>query len=76
MSGNVGEWCWDWYDDINTPSITASTPDTGASSGSSRVFRGGSWNFGADDCSVASRDGRNPDDLGNDTGFRVVRTAQ
>ncbi len=38
MSGNVIEWCYDWYDTVNS-----STADTGASSCSYRVKRGGSW---------------------------------
>jgi hypothetical protein len=40
MSGNVCEWCWDRY---GTYSSEAQTDPVGASSGSSRVARGGSW---------------------------------
>ncbi|SEQ84819.1 Formylglycine-generating enzyme, required for sulfatase activity, contains SUMF1/FGE domain [Treponema bryantii] len=76
MSGNVWEWCWDWYDNENTPSIISSTPATGVTSGSSRVVRGGSWNVVAEYCSVADRCYDHPDDRFDRLGFRVVRSAQ
>lgn len=70
MSGNVFEWCWDWYD-----SITTATPASGASSGSYRVCRGGSWNKVASYCSVAYRDSFSPYYRNGNLGFRVVRAA-
>lgn len=52
MSGNVREWCQDWYRDYSS---RAQTNPTGPSSGTRRVFRGGSWSYGARLCRVSSR---------------------
>ena len=71
MSGNVVEWCWDWFADV-TPA-GAQTDYRGPASGTSRVVRGGSWGYGAASCSVARRYGDNPYVQGSITGFRVVR---
>ena len=68
MSGNVFEWCWDWYD-----SISDSTPADGASSVNVRICRGGSWDF--DFCRVANRNYSSPTIRSCNCGFRVVRNA-
>ncbi len=52
MSGNVWEWCSDWYGDYPT---TAQTDPTGADTGTLRVVRGGSWFNYAEFCRVAGR---------------------
>ena len=71
MHGNVWQWCQDWHGDYPSGSVT---DPTGPSSGSYRVFRGGSWYNIVDFCRSANRDGSTQDSRGNGIGFRLART--
>ena len=69
MSGNVWEWCGDWYGDYGN---TVQTNPKGPSSGSSRVYRGGCWFIAARDCRGANRGYSTPYFRNNNLGLRLV----
>lgn len=69
LSGNVREWCWDWYGDLTDDPIDPQ----GSKSGSRRVWKGGGW-MGGEFCGEPSfRGDLAANGTGPDQGLRVCR---
>jgi len=71
MSGNIWEWCQDWYDADYYSNSPSSNPK-GPGSGSYRVLRGGNWGYDASDCRISCRYFSAPGDRGDGHGLRLA----
>ena len=72
MSGNVFEWCWDWYDSYDA----SATDPTGDPFGTHRVTRGGCWGSGYSAFPASTRSNCLPTVGSYYWGFRLARSAQ
>jgi formylglycine-generating enzyme required for sulfatase activity len=72
MSGNISEWCQDWFVDSYRRTPRDSQPFS--EKGGYRVIRGGSWVYDAQDCRSANRYNITPTNGGFDLGLRVARS--
>jgi len=74
MSGNVSEWCHEYFGDYTDSQKT--NPVEYQDPGFNRVCRGGSWNSASSWCRVASRDKFSPDSSSYLIGFRIAKTGE
>ena len=71
MSGNVFEWCSDWFDE-NYYSKSESNNPQGPNKRTERIIRGGAFTSGIEELRVTHRDSENPNSAKDNIGFRVV----
>lgn len=74
MSGNVIEWCSDWYSENYYKKSEVENP-TGPKSGVKKVARGGCYAFENDNCEVTRRVAIDPNAYGGNAGFRLCKAS-
>ena len=72
IAGNIWEWCWDYPANYTTD---YQLDPRGAASGSTRVGKGGNWDYYAAHCRDAYRYGNPPDHVATNVGFRCALSA-
>jgi len=73
LSGDVWQWCSDWFDEKYYSNSPSNNPSGPAVATKEKVVRGGSWWGPRRDCRVANRDKFPPESKDDDVGFRLVR---
>ncbi len=73
LTGNVWEWCQDWYDARFYEKSRDAADPSGPPNGQERTLRGGAWNNNRAHCRIANRSSRYADFRDGSVGFRVAR---